>query len=175
MLDRSSRLALAAAAFVAFAAAYGTTPLSARGWLRAPERPSQATVPPPAQRDVAVAPARDPFAAPEAAAEPPPPAAPAMQRAEPALPAIPALMGALPPNDGAFGAAPPQFAVRVAAVVTGPHPYALVDEGERTRLVAPGDTLGGIPIVAIDARGVRLRTGTIVAPTLPSIPGGRRP
>jgi hypothetical protein len=172
MLARASRLALAAAAFAAFAAAYATTPLSARGWLHSSARALEAAAPAASPRDVVVVPVRDPFAAPAAAAERPPPASP---RAEAALPAIPAMLAPLPPNAGALRTAPPQLAPRVAAVVTGPHPYALIDEGTTTRLVAPGETLGGVPIVAIDAGGVRLRTGTVVPPALPSVWGERRP
>lgn len=173
MLDRAKRFALTAAAFAAFAGAYATAPLAAHGWFDPPAHPQLSTaLPAPAMRDVVIVPARDPFDAPGARAGNATEPAPARAHGGAALPAIPPVLGPLPPNAGALGAAPPA-AVRVAAIVTGARAYALVDEGATTRLVAPGDTLGGVPIVAIDAAGVRLRGGTVIPPTLP--PSGGRP
>ncbi|HEY4442416.1 MAG TPA: hypothetical protein VGN14_18295 [Candidatus Elarobacter sp.] len=166
-LGRAERFALTVTAFVAFAGAYATAPLSARDWPNA----AQVVVPSPAAQDDAareelVVPVRDPFDLPESR----PSSAPA--RAITALPPIPATLGPLPPNAGAAGTLPPPAtAIRVAAVVTGAHPYALVDEGATTRLVAPGDVLGDAPIVAIDRAGVHLRGGALLPPALPATGG----
>jgi hypothetical protein len=107
---------------------------------------------------------------------------------------VPAVLGPLPPNAGApraaspFGAPPPfgapsPFAappVRVTAVVTGAHPFALVDEPGTTRLVTVGDRVAGQTIAAITADGIRLANGAVltVAPgSSPVLPdhGGRQP
>src|SRR6185437_1494457 len=54
-------------------------------------------------------------------------------------------------------------AVRVTAVVTGVSPRALIDEGSGVRIVGVGDTLSGARIVGIDASGVHLQHGTLLA------------
>jgi hypothetical protein len=99
--------------------------------------------------------------------------------APPASSAIPPALGPLPPNAGAgepfpFAAEP----VRVEALITGRHPFALVDDGGATRIVAPGDRLAGETIAAITAGGIRLADGRsiVVAPAVAvprSVPGGR--
>ena len=161
-LHRSSRVALGAAALAAFSAAYVTTPIVARsqsGSLvdRVPER----TSPAPEPRAVIVEPRRDPFTgAPVAAAAP----GPAMPR-EPAarMPSVPAAIGPLPPNAGAgSGPFPLATALRVTAVMTGAHPFALVDEGGTTRILTIGDAFGGAVIAAIRVDGVHLASGAIV-------------
>ncbi len=58
---------------------------------------------------------------------------------------------------------------RVTAVVTGPHPYALVEEPGGTRIVAPGDTVDGERVAAITTAGVHLAHGT----TLTVLPTSR--
>jgi hypothetical protein len=63
-------------------------------------------------------------------------------------------------------AAPP----RVTAVVTGTHPFALLEEGVTTRLATIGDRIDGAAIVAITAAGVRLADGTLL-----TISKGRQP
>lgn len=52
--------------------------------------------------------------------------------------------------------------VVVRAVVLGTAPHALVELGGETVLVGVGDTIGGVPVVAIDDRGVRLADGTLL-------------
>jgi hypothetical protein len=52
--------------------------------------------------------------------------------------------------------------MRVTAVVTGAHPFALVDEAGTTRLVTVGDRLAGEAIAAITAGGVRLAHGSVL-------------
>ena len=103
--------------------------------------------------------------------------APQAQVATPAippLPQIPAALRALPPNAGAgdgafpFAAAAPRIAATVTAVITGPQPFALVDEAGTTRMLTIGDRIDGQPIVAIDANGVRLSGGTTLAVARPS-------
>lgn len=74
----------------------------------------------------------------------------------------------LPPNRGAagtpLGSGGPGM-VTVTAVVTGPSPRALIDDGERVRVVAIGDMLGGSRVRSIDRSGVRLQNGTLFALT----------
>jgi hypothetical protein len=161
-LDRSSRLALSAAAFAAFSAAYVTLPLAARSESRA-LTPAIAAPPRPHERTtLVVVPRRDPFDDP-----------PSSQRDETGMtrphgdvrnvPAIPPILGPLPANAGAAAGgfvAPQQL--RVAAVVTGDHPYALVDEAGTTRIVSTGDRIAGATIVDIRSDGVHLVTGEIV-------------
>jgi hypothetical protein len=194
-LDAVSRAVLAAGAFAAFGAAFVTTPMVARGEAGAVADPTPFIAPLHVRTALAdVVPQRDPFAGgdmpatrPNAASPQTPIAMPAM----PALPQIPAALRALPPNAGAgdtpFAVAPmtPTNAI-VTAVVTGPHPLALVDEGGTTRILTVGDRVDGEPIAAIDAAGIRLSGGRIFgvaraseasAPTPPttlrSIPRGR--
>jgi hypothetical protein len=161
-LHRSSRVALGAAALAAFSAAYVTTPIVARsqsGSL-ANHAPAPASAAPEA-RAVIVAPRRDPFAgAPvaeggQSAATPREPAS--------RMPSVPAAIGPLPPNAGAgTGQIPLASPLRVTAVMTGAHPFALVDEGGTTRILTTGDEFGGGIIAAIRVDGVHLASGTIV-------------
>jgi hypothetical protein len=66
---------------------------------------------------------------------------------------IPALPGAAP--DLASSANGP----RVTAIVTGPHPYAMLDTAGVHDIKGLGDRVGGVAIVAIDLDGVRLGDG----------------
>lgn len=52
--------------------------------------------------------------------------------------------------------------VVVRAVVLGAAPRALVQVGAQTMLVGVGDAVGGVPVVAIDDRGVRLSDGSLL-------------
>jgi hypothetical protein len=168
-LRRSSRVAFAAAALAAFSAAYVTTPIVARSQSgsraeRVPERPS----PSPESPAVVVAPRRDPFAgAPVAQVPGSSPAA--AREALARMPPVPAAIGPLPPNAGAgVGPFPLAPALRVTAVMTGVHAFALVDEGGTTRIVTTGDEFGGAVIAAIRIDGVRLTSGAIVPLTTPA-------
>jgi hypothetical protein len=200
-LDAASRAVLAAGAFAAFGAAFVTTPMVARGEAAAVADPTPFITRLHARTALAdVVPRRDPFAGgdtpaarPNAASPQAPIAMPAMAAlpAMSALPQIPAALRALPPNAGA-GDTPFAFTpgtrtnATVTAVITGPHPLALVDEGGTTRILTVGDRVDGEPIAAINATGIRLSGGQILAveraseagaptppPTLRSIPGGR--
>ena len=172
-LDAVSRAALAATAFAAFAAAFVTTPMSARGdaGIVAVPLPSVTSLP---QRAALadVMPRRDPFAGGEA------PTARFALPATSALPQIPAALRALPPNAGASDAAFPfpagaRTTATVTAVITGPQPFALVDDAGTRRMLTVGDRIGGDTIVAIDADGVRLSGGTaLAAPHARPSPGG---
>lgn len=172
-LDPSSRAALAAGAFAAFAGAFVATPMIAGG--AAPNL--VADRPPPAPLAAGdgfatVLPRRDPFADDTPVRDPAALKTPAPLPVQP----IPAALKALPPNAGATGGASPIAAVdpRVTAVVTGPRPFALLADGAATRLVTVGDSAGGRRIVAISADGIRLADGTTlgVAP-LAAAGGGR--
>jgi hypothetical protein len=48
---------------------------------------------------------------------------------------------------------------RVTAIVTGTHPYAMLDTGGIHEIKGIGDRVGGIAIVSIDMAGVRLQNG----------------
>lgn len=159
-LDRSSRTLLAGGAFLAFAGAFIVTPIVAQDAGRAVREEAHLAPRATPFSLAAVVPHRDPFAgepAPRAAASPP--SAPALE----AIPTrIPAAILPLPPNAGAFPlpfAAAEVPAARVAAVVTGPHPIALLAEAGTTRVVGIGDRVGRRTIVAITAAGVRLAGG----------------
>jgi hypothetical protein len=184
-LDAGSRTALAAAAFAAFGAAFVTTPIVARGDAGVVAIPIPSVAPLPAQIALAdVVPRRDPFAGGDTPATRPSPGSPQTSIAMPALPAlpqIPAALRPLPPNAGAGDAAFPfatgaRTSAVVTAVITGPHPFALVDDGGATRVLTVGDRIDGDAIAAIDADGVRLSGGTALpAPHVRPTPGGRQP
>jgi hypothetical protein len=89
---------------------------------------------------------------------------------------IPAALGPLPPNTGALNGPLPSNpgapngtlplaaqTARVTAVVTGAHPFALVEDAGATRLVTVGDRIAGDAIAAITAGGVRLANGSVLA------------
>ena len=170
-LDTASRALLAATAFAAFGAAFVTTPIVARGEAGTAAEPARAfasLAPRAAFADVV--PRRDPFAGGDtpARASVSPPQARIAVAAIPPLPQIPAALRALPPNagagDGTFAfAAGTRIDAAVTAVITGPHPFALVDEAGTTRVLTVGDRIGGDAIVAIGADGVRLSGGTVLA------------
>ena len=151
---------LAAAAFAAFASAFAGVPLDAQGAAR---RDPATPAPTPAQRAAPLAivlPRRDPFAG-GGAPEPPTARTPAPAAAIP----LPAALGPLPPNAGA-GPLPFPLASetsQVRAVITGAHPFALVEDAGTTRLVTVGDAIAGDTIAAITADGVRLAHGGTIA------------
>ena len=173
-LGPRSRAALGEHALTAFDGAFVATPLAARS--SAIEHPAAASaaapLPDPAAVSVVV-PRRDPFAG--GVAEPRAAATPQVSAVLAAVPPIPATLGVLPPNAGAGGTMlPPASAARVTAIVTGPHPFALVDEGGATRVVGTGERIAGETIAAIGLDGVRLANGTMLhvappeSPTVPS-------
>ncbi|HWT06909.1 MAG TPA: hypothetical protein VN224_14190 [Xanthomonadales bacterium] len=170
-LDAASRTVLAAAAFAAFGAAFVTTPIVARGEAGVVADPTPSVVQLPARTAPAdVVPRRDPFAGGDTPAARPAAAsqAPVATAAIPPLPQIPAALRPLPPNAGAGDASFPfataaRTSAAVTAVITGPHPFALVDEGGTTRVLTVGSRIDGDQIVAIDAGGVQLSGGTKLA------------
>jgi hypothetical protein len=172
-LHAASRTLLAAASFASFGGAFVTTPLVARVDAAAVAEPAPAVATlPPRTTFADVIPRRDPFAGGDIPAAHVGALSPALQTttntsANPALPPIPAALRALPPNAGAGdGAFPFATAARttavVTAVVTGTHPFALVDEGGATRMLTVGDRIGADAIAAIGADGVRLTGGTLL-------------
>jgi len=186
-LGRCSRAAFALAAFAAFAGAYVTTPIAARS--AAGTSPVVAPLPTPApepSRFAVVLPRRDPFGgAPDTfVAGRAPRAALSAASADLQSPYGPPSnvpndatwphgLAPLPPNAGAAAMPPPlapvaaqslapaaqPLSARVTALVTGAHPYALLDDSGATRLVTLGDRIGGTTIAAISASGVRLADG----------------
>ncbi len=170
-LGPRSRAALAAGGIAAFALAFATTPLVAPSAAAppladaAPPLAAPAPAAPPAEL-----PRRDPFAGPpDPPASRPPAPVPAAIPTLPPLPAFPGAIGPLPPNAGALGGPLPAgghgaaAGARVTAVVTGPHPYALIEDSSGTRVVAPGDTVAGERVTAIDAAGVHLTHGAALS------------
>ncbi|HTW83420.1 MAG TPA: hypothetical protein VMD91_05050 [Candidatus Sulfotelmatobacter sp.] len=155
-LGPRSRTALAASGALCVAGAFVTSPLVARGGVAGDRFASAAfalTTPAP-PRVLAVRPNRDPFAGPEGTPAPAPSAALAL------VPSLSAAVPVLPPNPGAGGAAPPDVAPpRLAAIVTGARPFALVDDPRGPRIVTVGDRLDGSSVAAIGATGVRLADG----------------
>jgi hypothetical protein len=161
-LGSVSRVLLAASAFGAFACAFAGVPLGARG--AAGMEPASPPLPPAHQSappSIAL-PHRDPFAGGEPAV---PPREPTLSATPVPAIAIPATLGPLPPNAGAGGVPFPFGAetVRVRAVITGPRPFALVEDAGTTRLVTLGDVVSGDAIAAITAGGVRLTHGRTIA------------
>ena len=196
-LDRSSRALFATSAFAAFTGAFVTAPFVARGAADEQVAPSaRATPAATAGAPALVLPRRDPFAGDPPAAHPrKSPTAPT--GAIPSIPEIPAAIRPLPANAGASGSALPftpssstfitSTARHITAVVTGAHPFALLEEGETTRVVTVGDRIDGTAIIAITSTGMRLSDGTTLLieaasstplpyPAAPSpIPKGRQP
>jgi hypothetical protein len=170
-LDAASRALLAAAAFAAFGAAFITTPIVARGEAGVDTAPARAFASlAPRTAFANVIPRRDPFAGGDAPARAgiSSPQARIAVAAIPPLPQIPAALRALPPNAGAGDGTFPfatgtRITAAVTAVITGPHPFALVDEAGTTRVLTVGDRVDGEAIVAIGADGVRLSGGTVLA------------
>jgi hypothetical protein len=177
-LDRRSRTAFALAAFAAFAGAYVTTPIAARS--AAGTTPTVAPLPAPVpepSRFAVVLPRRDPFAGALDTA------AAGSARSDDARLSMPSNgpndatwphgLAPLPPNAGAAAMAPPfatvaaqslapaaqPLSARATALITGAHPYALLDDAGTTRLVTLGDRIGGTTIAAIFASGIRLADG----------------
>jgi hypothetical protein len=60
----------------------------------------------------------------------------------------------------------------VTAIVTGRHPYALIDDAGTTRLVTLGDRIGDDIVAAITASEIRLASGRTM-PLASTVPGGR--
>jgi hypothetical protein len=163
MLDLTSRGAIIALSALGVAGAIklgpapAEIPFAQRSWRPLPSiaRSVADTVAPVVAR-------RDPFAEPA-----PSPAATsaAMQAHVPAVGAIeplpsnlahdtiPALPGA-PPDEPPATSDP-----RVTAIVTGAHPYAMLDSGGVHAIKGLGDRVGGIAILSIDLDGVRLSDG----------------
>jgi hypothetical protein len=153
-LGRTVRAVLASGAFLAFAGAFAGDPLGARGAQSLVARPSPSAT---GRNGVVpvVMPRRDPFAG------GPAPARTNTVRPDlstPRTPALPPPFAPLPPNAGAGGGPFPVRAAHavVRAVVTGAHPFALVESEGETRLVTLGDTVDGASVTAIAADGIHL-------------------
>jgi hypothetical protein len=71
----------------------------------------------------------------------------------------------LPANRGAEGTPlqdGPLGTPRISAIVSGPSPRALVDDGTHVRVLAVGDALAGSRVTAIDESGVHLQSGALL-------------
>lgn len=180
-LDTASRTLLAAAAFAAFAGAFVTTPIVAHGAGSVVADALPSVTPLSARTAFAdVMPRRDPFSGGDAPTAPGDTAAPSSPVTMPVLPQppFPAALRPLPPNagagDGAFPfATAPRTMPTVTAVITGPHPFALVDASGTTRMMTIGDDIDGEAIVAIGVDGVHLFGGTLLPLVAHPLSGGR--
>ena len=163
-LSTRSRAALVAVAGAGYLAAFGVAagpPTSAAADAGDPAST------PPAIRAAANAvplllPRTDPFARDRVVDRPAAPDARHVTAIVPAIPSPPALPAGILAASGA---------PRVAAIVSGPPPYALVASGSTVSVVGVGDPLGGSTVVAIGSDGLRLRDGT----TLRVASDGRSP
>lgn len=166
MLDPFSRGAIVMLSALSVAATLSLAPIRARSsidsghlaLLSAPMPVAANTVPIEAIR-------RDPFAMPTATQTqpahdvslPPPARRFAGDEIEP-LPsnvgddAIPAVPGSVPQSASDAG--------RVTAVVTGAHPYAMVNTRGVHEIKGIGDLVDGSAVIAIDMTGIRLQNGT---------------
>jgi hypothetical protein len=147
-LDPRSRTALAGAALLAFAGAVAHDPIAARS-VSPPAMRMHHDVLAAQPRIAVVVPRRNPFDGETlSSAESTSPPLP--------LPPVPAVLAPLPPNAGiAAGGS----AERLTAIVSGTHPYALLEAANGTRVVTVGERIGGAPILAIGIDGVRLGDG----------------
>jgi hypothetical protein len=166
-------------AVVAFAGALRVAPTTAqiRDALPTPAATSASNV----TRIAVISPRRDPFAggfpvvSPLGARKSNETGAPAAS-----IPSIPPILAPLPPNAGASMSPPGTTSTeRVSAIVTGAHPFALLEEGPTAHLLSIGDDHDGRRISAIDQNGVHLDDGTLLKLSpQPSFitpnPGGRR-
>ncbi len=191
-LRARSRVAALLAACAAFGGAFATAPgemRAAYGGAAAvlPMHAAIAPAPRPGSALRFVTPRRDPFADPEdstaardSVRDPSPydaenaPSETTLEAIPPAVHALPANAGAPPPPFGGArsgtgtdlsagpGGALGRPGPALEAIVTGPHPAALVADGGATHVVTVGDALSGVRIVAIDAAGVHLAGGTLL-------------
>jgi hypothetical protein len=166
MLDPFSRNTLVAVAGLCVAATIALAPIRARSSIESPAS-APLSVPRDASGDEAVtsiAVARDPFDEPgpgaanaRAAGSAANPASPASEMSLEPLPAnvtdpiVPAMPGAAADAGGT--------STRVTAVVTGAHPYALIERAGIHSIEGLGDRIGNSTIRTIDIDGVRLSSG----------------
>jgi hypothetical protein len=170
MLDLISRGAIVASTALCVAAAVALAPTVARSAIAAASLPLPEL--PHITRDVAddaLPIGRDPFAEPAASA--PAPATLARSASSASSPSAVALgIAPLPSNlaDETIPAIPgePSAAategLRVTAVVTGAHPYAMIERAGVHEIKGLGDRIGHSAIVGIDLDGVRLDDGSRV-------------
>jgi hypothetical protein len=157
VLGQAERVALGALALAAFAGAFATTPIIARSAAIPPVSTMPSVAPIAERPEPVVTPRRDPFAG-GVTATPAPQSASTL----PPIPAIPALLRPLPPNAGAGGTPLTFSGIRVTAVISGRHPFALVEDGGVTRMVTVGETLDETRVDAIDSDGLRLADGRLL-------------
>jgi hypothetical protein len=165
MFEFFSRGAVVALSALSVAGAIKLAPGPAQSAVSdAAPRPLPSVIALAAERVAPVPVRRDPFAEPAApspqAAAPPAARTLASEKMEP-LPSnlpndtIPALPGSAPDTASS--------GPRVTAVVTGPHPYAMLETGGVHEIKGLGDAVGGVAIAAISIDGVRLRDGRRLA------------
>jgi hypothetical protein len=160
---RGSRALLAGAGILALGAAFASAPQAASGGATPRRTPLGIEPDVPVEAPVrAELPRRDPFAGGDAGA----PRATSTS--------VPPTIPVLPPNLGARASttAAGPTTVRVAAVVTGRRPYALIVDGDAVRIVAIGDPLRGSAVSAIDDTGVHLADGSRLLLDHPDDTGG---
>ena len=156
---------VAGAAFAAFTGAFVTAPFIAGGMAVTPQPPRPLAMTAKTPDTIAVVVHRDPFSGPPEALPP----HTTMQVAYPTAPPfsvrspVPGVSGgsllmSMPPTPRFPRATPPP--PHVTAIVTGPHPVALVDLRGTMRVVGVGDRIAGATVVGIDFSGVRLTNGT---------------
>jgi hypothetical protein len=164
MLDPVSRIAIVALSGLCATWAFTSTPARARDaaeFIAAIPHVSSAAATSAAVAPVAIV--RDPFATPTASqigGNVPPLAG--NGKIEP-LPSNLAsdIIPAMPGTGASAGA--PSGGARVTAVVTGLHPYAMVEVSGIHAIKGIGDRVGGVPVVAIDLDGIRLANGARIA------------
>jgi hypothetical protein len=161
MLDPFSRGAIVALLALCAAGAFVLAPVRVRSSIETAQQRALASVvtATPSGTDTIVAIQRDPFA------EPVTGQMTAVLARAPGMPHGP--IGALPSNLSSDtipsmpGGEPiPAFeAPRITAIVTGAHPYVMLDTGGVHEIKGIGDRVHGIAIVSIDIDGIRLQSG----------------
>jgi hypothetical protein len=168
MLDTASRTAIVGIAAFSLVGAFALVPARARGAvdLSSPQQVAFVAAPQFDPPPIAIEIERDPFESGKPAAIPTPESgAPASTLASASslanrdigpLPSnLPAsIIPAVPGDPGATSQS-----TRVTAIVTGAHPYAMLETAGDHVIKGIGDRVGGKPIVAIDIRGVSLAGG----------------
>lgn len=175
MLDTASRTAIVGIAAFCVVGAFALVPARARGVLdlTSPQRPAFVAAPQFNPPPIAIEVERDPFESDKPAAIP----TPGSRTTPSTIANAPSLanrdIGPLPSNLPAsvIPAVPgdpvaTSQTTRVTAIVTGAHPYAMLETAGDHVIKGIGDRIGDKPIVAIDIGGVSLAGGerlTVVA------------
>lgn len=172
MLDPFSRGAVVALTTLCFASLIALTPIRARSFVAENERQPAPPGPRAPLDTLAIVPvARDPFDEPvghDAMVPATSVSRSPLRRAMGALPSnlrsdtIPGMPGSVsdsgaPSEPASAGSAATMS--RVTAIVTGAHPYAMIETNGDHEIKGIGDRVGGVAIVAIGLDGLRLQNG----------------